>query len=84
MDEEAVLYTYDLLHEEGLFVGCSSGLNVAAAVRMAEKLGPGSTVATILCDSGQRYQSRLFSKAWLEEKNLFHVLREEHHHLVAP
>ena len=78
-DEEAIRYTFDLLTDEGIFVGASSGLNVAAAVAVAKKMGPGHTVATILCDSGQRYQSRLFSKAWLESKNLLDSLDQEKH-----
>ena len=81
-DEESLRATFDLLAEEGLFVGCSSGLNVAAAVRVARKLGPGKTVATILCDSGQRYQSRLLSRSWLESKGLLHVLEPKHLRLL--
>ena len=69
-DQETVDMVYGLLHEEGLFLGGSSGLNVAAAVRVARDLGPGHTVVTILCDGGSRYQSRLFNRAWLEEKGL--------------
>lgn len=69
--------------KKGIFVGCSSGLNVAAAVLVAKQLGPGSTVATILCDSGQRYQSRLFSRAWLQSKNLLQVLDERHLKLLS-
>jgi len=69
-DQEAVDMVYRLLHEEGLFLGGSSGLNVAAAVQVARDLGPGHTIATILCDGGSRYQSRLFNPAWLAEKGL--------------
>ena len=61
---------YRLLHEEGLFLGSSCGINVAAAVRVARDLGPGHTVATILCDGGGRYYSRLFNPDWLQEKGL--------------
>lgn len=61
---------YDLLDTEGLYLGASTALNVVAAVELAQKLGPGSTVATILCDGAYRYQSRLFSKKWLESKGL--------------
>ena len=73
-----VRMTFDLLVNEGICVGASSGLNVSAAVEVAKKLGPGHTVVTILCDSGQRYQSRLLSRKWLESKNLLHVLEEKH------
>lgn len=69
-DREAVPMVYRLLHEEGLFLGSSSGVNVAAAVRVAEQLGPGHTIATVLCDSGSRYFSRLFNPSWLAEKGL--------------
>ena len=69
-DPEIVHVTYRLLREEGLFLGGTSGTNVAAAVQVALQLGPGNTVVTILCDGGSRYQSRLFNRAWLEEKGL--------------
>jgi len=69
-DQEAVDMVYRLLHTEGLFLGASSGLNVCAAVEAARKLGPGHTVVTILCDSGARYQSRLFNAEWLAGKGL--------------
>jgi len=61
---------YDLLDTEGLYLGASSALNVVAAVEVAQKLGRGSTVATILCDGAYRYQSRLFSKKWLLSTDL--------------
>ena len=61
---------FDLLKEEGLCLGGSSGINVAGAIRLAEELGPGHTVVTILCDSGNRYQSKLFNPAFLREKGL--------------
>ena len=69
-DEEALPIVFDLLSEEGLCLGGSSGINVAAAIRMARELGPGHTVVTILCDSGNRYQSKLFNPDFLREKNL--------------
>ena len=69
-DSETVAFVYRLLREEGLFLGSSSGLNVAAAVRVARDLGPGARVATILCDSGDRYRSRLFDPQWLAQKGL--------------
>jgi cysteine synthase A len=69
-DGEALPVVYDLIQREGLVLGGSSGINVAAAVRLARELGPGHTIVTILCDSGTRYQSRLFNPAFLREKNL--------------
>lgn len=69
-DAEAVRVVYRLLQEEGLFLGGSTGINVAAAVQLAKQLGPGHTIVTILCDSGTRYQSRLFNKEWLDQKGL--------------
>jgi len=69
-DAECVQVVYRLLNEEGLFVGGSTGINVAAAVALAKQMGPGHTIVTILCDSGARYQSRLFNREWLEAKGL--------------
>lgn len=69
-DPESVRFVYRLLYEEGLFLGSTSGINVAAAVRVARGLGPGHTVVTILCDGGAKYQSRLFNRQWLEQKGL--------------
>jgi cysteine synthase A len=69
-DAEALEHIYDLLIHEGLSVGTSAGINVAAAVRVARTLGPGHTVVTVLCDGGSRYQSKLFNAEFLREKNL--------------
>ena len=69
-DEEALLIVFDLLKDEGLCLGGSSGINVAGAIRLAQELGPGHTIVTILCDGGQRYQSKLFNPVFLKEKNL--------------
>ncbi|KAF4620601.1 hypothetical protein D9613_000640 [Agrocybe pediades] len=69
-DTKSIAMLYELLDSEGLYLGASSALNVAAAVELAQKLGPGSTVATILCDGAYRYQSRLFSRKWLVSKGL--------------
>ncbi|KAF8894141.1 tryptophan synthase beta subunit-like PLP-dependent enzyme [Infundibulicybe gibba] len=69
-DEKSIRMVYDLLDTEGLYLGASSALNVVAAVELALKLGKGSKVATVLCDGAYRYQSRLFSKAWLKTKGL--------------
>jgi cysteine synthase A len=69
-DEEAVLIVFDLLEHEGLCLGGSSGVNVAGAIRLARDLGPGHTIVTVLCDSGSRYQSKLFNPDFLRSKNL--------------
>jgi cysteine synthase A len=69
-DTETVRCVYRLLYEEGLFLGSTSGVNVAGALQVARELGPGHTVVTVLCDGGAKYQSRLFNRAWLEEKGL--------------
>jgi cysteine synthase A len=69
-DEEALPIVFNLLSEEGLFLGGSSGINVAGAIRMAKELGPGHTIVTVLCDIGMRYQSKLFNPAFLKEKDL--------------
>jgi cysteine synthase A len=69
-DSEALPITFNLLKEEGLCLGGSSGLNVASAIRLAKDLGPGHTIVTILCDGGQRYQSKLFNPTFLREKGL--------------
>lgn len=69
-DEEALPIVFDLLKDEGLCLGGSSGINVAGAIRLAQELGPGHTIVTILCDGGQRYQSKLFNPAFLKDKNL--------------
>jgi cysteine synthase A len=69
-DEESVPICFQLLEEEGLCMGGSTGVNVAGAVRLAKKLGPGHTIVTLLCDYGTRYQSKLFDPAFLASKNL--------------
>lgn len=69
-DEEALPIVFGLLKEEGLCLGGSSGINVAGAIRLAKRLGPGKTIVTILCDSGTRYQSKLFNPDFLKEKEL--------------
>jgi cysteine synthase A len=69
-DEEALPICFDLLKEEGLCLGGSSGINVAGAIRLAQELGPGKTIVTILGDSGVRYQSKLFNPVFLREKGL--------------
>ena len=69
-DEEALPIVFDLLENEGLCLGGSSGINVAGAMRLAKELGPGHTIVTILCDYGTRYQSKLFNPNFLREKGL--------------
>ena len=69
-DEEALPVVFDLLKYEGLCLGGSSGINVAGAIKLAKKMGPGHTIVTILCDTGQRYQSKLFNPKFLRERNL--------------
>ena len=69
-DEEALPIIFDLLQHEGLCMGGSTGINVAGAIRMARDMGPGHTIVTILCDYGNRYQSKLFNPAFLREKGL--------------
>ncbi|CUS46338.1 Cysteine synthase [hydrothermal vent metagenome] len=69
-DEEGLEWVTRLLDEEGLCLGLSSGINVAGAVRLARELGPGKRIATILCDTGFRYLSTLYNRAWLESKGL--------------
>ncbi len=70
-DQEAVRVVYQLLKEEGLFMGGSVGINVAAAIALAKQMGEGHTIVTVLCDGGSRYQSRLYNQEWLLSKGLF-------------
>ncbi len=69
-DQTALTMVCQLLREEGLFLGLSSGINVAGAVRFARERGPGQTIVTILCDSGHKYQSTLYNSEWLATKDL--------------
>ncbi|MBT7361450.1 MAG: cysteine synthase A [Rhodospirillaceae bacterium] len=69
-DEEALPIMYNLIREEGLSVGTSSGINVAGAIRLAKELGPGHTIVTVLCDGSHRYASKIFNVAFLKEKGL--------------
>ncbi|MBD2513820.1 MAG: cysteine synthase A [Desmonostoc geniculatum HA4340-LM1] len=69
-DREALRVVYQLLRKDGLLMGGSTGINVGAAVALAKQLGPGHTIVTILCDSGSRYQSRIFNPEWLASKGL--------------
>ncbi|MEO0456405.1 MAG: cysteine synthase A [Cyanobacteria bacterium P01_A01_bin.114] len=70
-DHEALRVVYQLLYQDGLFMGGSVGINVGAAVALAKQMGPGHTIVTVLCDSGSRYQSKLFSRDWLASKGLW-------------
>lgn len=69
-DQEMVTIIYRLLKEEGWFLGSSSGINIGGAIKVAKELGPGHTIVTMLCDTGNKYQSRLFSSAFLAEQGL--------------
>lgn len=69
-DEEALPYAFDFLQHEGICLGGSGAINMAGAVRLAEELGPGHTIVTILCDYGQRYQSKMFNPAFLRHRGL--------------
>ncbi|KAM7205059.1 putative cysteine synthase [Rhypophila sp. PSN 637] len=73
-DEKTIEMVYRCLDEEGLYLGASSTLNVVAAKEVAEKLGKGHTVVTMLCDGAYRYADRLFSRKWLEEKKLISAI----------
>jgi cysteine synthase A len=67
-DTECIRVIYQLLRQDGLFMGGSVGINVGAAVALARQLGPGHTIVTVLCDSGTRYQSKLYNAEWLKSK----------------
>ncbi len=69
-DDEALPIVYDMIRDEGLVLGGSSGINVAGAIRLARELGPGHTIVTILCDGGLRYRARLFNRDYLAERGL--------------
>ena len=69
-DSDTVRFVYRLLYEDGLLLGSTSGINVAAAVRVALEMGRGHTIVTVLCDGGAKYQSRLFNREWLQQKGL--------------
>ena len=74
-DSETLHVLYRLLREEGLLLGSTAGINVAGALRVARKLGPGHTIVTILCDGGAKYQSRLFNPEWIAEKGFTEAIR---------
>ncbi|OAA65961.1 Pyridoxal phosphate-dependent enzyme, beta subunit [Niveomyces insectorum RCEF 264] len=84
-DAKSIAMVYQCLAEEGLYLGASSALNVVAAKEVAEQLGPGHTVVTILADGAYRYADRLFSRKWLTEKKLLDAIPENlHRHIVLP
>ena len=69
-DHEALPILYDLIKNEGLSLGTSCGVNIAGAIRLGKELGPGKTIVTILCDKSDKYNSKMFNKSFLKEKNL--------------
>ena len=69
-DNEALPILYDLIQNEGLSLGTSCGINIAGAIRLGKELGPGKTIVTILCDKSDKYNSKMFNKSFLKEKNL--------------
>ena len=69
-DDDALPHVFNLLKHEGISVGGSAGINIAGAVAMARELGPGHTIVTILCDGGERYQSKLFNPEYLWKHKL--------------
>ena len=84
-DAESVSVLWSLIQHEGLALGTSTGVNVAGAIRLAKKLGPGKTIVTMLCDPATRYQSRLFNSEFLRSKNLpLPSWLENPEHIEAP
>jgi cysteine synthase A len=69
-DSEALNLIYDLIENQKIILGGSSGINIAGAIKLAKKMGPGKTIVTILCDHGKRYASKIFNKEFLKSKNL--------------
>ena len=69
-DSEALKLVYDLIEKQNIILGGSSGINIAGAIKLAKKMGPGKTIVTILCDHGKRYASKIFNKEFLKSKNL--------------
>jgi cysteine synthase A len=74
-DAQTMHFVYRLLREEGLLLGSTSGINVAAAAVLAKQMGPGHTIVTILCDGGAKYQSRLFNPAWIAERGFLEAIK---------
>ena len=69
-DVEALNLVYDLIERQKIILGGSSGINIAGAIKLAKKMGPGKTIVTILCDHGKRYASKIFNREFLKSKNL--------------
>jgi len=69
-DNEALNLIFDLVENQKIILGGSSGINIAGAIKLAKKMGPGKTIVTILCDDGRRYASKIFNKDFLKSKNL--------------
>ena len=69
-DSDALNIVYDLIEKQKIVLGGSSGINIAGAMKLAKKMGPGKTIVTILCDPGKRYASKIFNKKFLKSKNL--------------
>ncbi len=69
-DENALNVVFDILKNEGIILGGSSGINIAGAIKLGQKIGPGKTIVTILCDYGTRYESKIFNKDFLKKNNL--------------
>jgi len=69
-DKTALRIIYDLIKSEGLFLGPTSGINIGGAIKLAKMLGPNKTIVTVLCDSADRYSSKIFNSSFLKEKNL--------------
>ena len=69
-DTEALNLVYDLIEKQKIILGGSSGINIAGAIKLAKKMGPGKTIVTILCDHGRRYASKIFNKKFLKSKDL--------------
>ena len=69
-DEEALNIVFDLIQKQKIVLGGSSGINIAGAINLAKKLGPGKTIVTILCDDGRRYASKIFNKDFLKKNKL--------------
>ena len=69
-DKYALNIVFDVLKYEGIILGGSSGVNIAGAIELGKKIGPGKTIVTILCDYGTRYESKIFNKSFLQKRNL--------------
>ena len=69
-DVEALNIVFDLIENQQIVLGGSSGINIAGAIKLAKQMGPGNTIVTILCDHGKRYASKIFNKEYLKSKNL--------------